>query len=205
MARRTRAEAEETRSAILDAAEREFLARGVSRTTLDHIARSADVTRGAIYWHFKDKSDVFSAMIDRVRLPLTELADRVRSEMVERDPLSLCERMCKLVLARLAEDERYRNVYTILFTRCEFVAESNPAVDRQLQLEREVVAQLKESFRRARELGHLKTSVEPCLAALSLFTFLQGLFLCWLRQPALFDPRVDGEIMLERFFCSLRV
>ena len=54
MARRTRDEALETRNTILDTAERVFSERGVSHTTLADIAAAAGVTRGAIYWHFKN-------------------------------------------------------------------------------------------------------------------------------------------------------
>ena len=46
--RRSKAEAEKTREAIITAAIEVFLERGVSRATLDEIARAAGVTRGAI-------------------------------------------------------------------------------------------------------------------------------------------------------------
>src|SRR5574337_1789480 len=71
MARRTKEDALATRSALLDAAERVFLQQGVSRTSLADIAHAAGVTRGALYWHFKDKASLFNAMLDRVALPLT--------------------------------------------------------------------------------------------------------------------------------------
>src|SRR5882757_7288734 len=67
MARRTKAEAEETRQKILDAAERLFFIDGVSRTSLEHIATAAGVTRGAIYWHFKNKLELFEALHERVK------------------------------------------------------------------------------------------------------------------------------------------
>ena len=70
MARRTKADAQATRSSLLDAAEQLFQARGVSRTSLNDIALAAGTTRGAIYWHFKDKADLFNAMMERVTLPL---------------------------------------------------------------------------------------------------------------------------------------
>jgi TetR/AcrR family acrAB operon transcriptional repressor len=56
MVRRTKTEALETRNSLLDAAEHLFQARGVSRTSLNDIANEAGTTRGAIYWHFKDKA-----------------------------------------------------------------------------------------------------------------------------------------------------
>ena len=65
MARRTKLEAEQTRHAILDAAERIFYAHGVTRTSLEEIAKHAGVTRGAVYWHFKDKIELCEAMLQR--------------------------------------------------------------------------------------------------------------------------------------------
>ncbi|WP_303295791.1 TetR family transcriptional regulator, partial [Escherichia coli] len=60
MARKNKQEAQETRQHILDVALRLFSQQGVSSTSLGEIAKAAGVTRGAIYWHFKDKSDLFS-------------------------------------------------------------------------------------------------------------------------------------------------
>ena len=70
MVRRTKEEAQETRSQILDAAEQAFYERGVARTTLADIAGRAGVTRGAIYWHFSNKSDLLQALLDTLHEPL---------------------------------------------------------------------------------------------------------------------------------------
>lgn len=60
MARKTKQQARETRQLILDVALRLFSQQGVSSTSLATIAKAAGVTRGAIYWHFKNKSDLFN-------------------------------------------------------------------------------------------------------------------------------------------------
>ncbi len=205
MVRRTRAEAEETRVTILDAAEQEFLERGVSRTTLDHIARRAGVTRGAIYWHFRDKSDLFTAMVDRVQLPMSELSDSYRSELGAHDPVGAQQQLCRVALERLAGNTTYRNVYAILFTRCEFVAECNPSQSHQHDLEQQVLDGFVEDFQRARDLGQLAPRVEPRIAALTLFSLLHGIYLCWLRAPERFDVERDGMAMLTLFFDSVRL
>lgn len=64
MARKTKEQAQETRLQILEAAVVEFSARGVSATSLTDIANAAGVTRGAIYWHFKNKVDLFNEVWD---------------------------------------------------------------------------------------------------------------------------------------------
>ncbi len=71
--RRTKAEAAETREAILLAAEQVFLERGVNQSTLTEIACYAGVTRGAIYFHFEDKLDIFQSIIGRARFPQEEI------------------------------------------------------------------------------------------------------------------------------------
>ncbi len=62
MARRTKEEALETRMQIIDAARRVFHAEGVNRSTLDKVAKAAGVTRGAVYWHFTNKAELFLAV-----------------------------------------------------------------------------------------------------------------------------------------------
>jgi len=69
MARKTKKDAELTRQRIIHAAREVFLVRGVSRTTMEHIAAQAGVTRGAVYWHFDNKIDLFHAMREQVFLP----------------------------------------------------------------------------------------------------------------------------------------
>lgn len=99
MARRTKKDALLTRSALLDAAECLFQERGVSRTSLADIARAAGVTRGAVYWHFKDKADLFGAMLERVTLPLE--ADMGRLLAAEGD---LLQAWCGAFAQRPAPD-----------------------------------------------------------------------------------------------------
>ena len=53
---------EATRAALLEAARTAFTARGFARTSVDDIVRSARLTKGALYHHFKDKRAVFEAV-----------------------------------------------------------------------------------------------------------------------------------------------
>ncbi len=52
-----------TRQTILDAAFKCFFEKGFRMTSLDMIAKEASVTRGAVYWHFKDKSDLYREVV----------------------------------------------------------------------------------------------------------------------------------------------
>ena len=73
--RRTKAESEATRRTILASARRAFEHRGVTRTTMEHVAAEAGVSRGAVYWHFANKTALFDAMRLQVSVPLVDRTD----------------------------------------------------------------------------------------------------------------------------------
>jgi TetR/AcrR family acrAB operon transcriptional repressor len=56
-----------TREELLAQALALFATRGVSNTSLDDVAAAAGVTKGAIYWHFRNKDELFQAILDRIR------------------------------------------------------------------------------------------------------------------------------------------
>src|SRR5690606_5590790 len=120
--RRTKAEAEQTRESILDAAVDVFFENGVSRSTLEQIAVRAGVTRGAIYWHFKDKVEIFKALQDSIRLPQEDLIVHA-AEHGHEDPLTVVENGCLSALQLFEEDERQQRIVAILSQRCEYVWE----------------------------------------------------------------------------------
>lgn len=86
--RRSKAEAEATRENLLAAAEELFAERGITATRLSDVAAAAGVTRGAIYWHFKNKDELINAIIDRLSLPL-ETAMRSQLEDAAAGKLTL--------------------------------------------------------------------------------------------------------------------
>ena len=63
MARRTKEDAEKTREDILINALELFCEKGYSKTTFDDIAKRIELTKGAVYWHFRNKPDLLIALI----------------------------------------------------------------------------------------------------------------------------------------------
>ena len=62
--KKTKEEAQETRKAILQSALDTFYEKGYSRTTFDEIAKRIGYTKGAVYWHFRNKPDLIVALIN---------------------------------------------------------------------------------------------------------------------------------------------
>src|SRR5437868_13491220 len=122
MARRTKEDAAATRELLLDAAEREFCERGASRTSLAEVASAAGVTRGAVYWHFRDKADLFAAMCERATLPLDAALERAARTGLP-DPLGQLRSLGITALTRLATDARTQVVFEVIFQKSELTDE----------------------------------------------------------------------------------
>ena len=75
--RRTKEEADVTRQALLEAAINVFNERGYTATRLSDIAEKANVTRGAIYWHFENKQNMFMELLKTRTEPLIQLIDTI--------------------------------------------------------------------------------------------------------------------------------
>lgn len=64
MSRKTKEEAEKTRSKILSNALTLFVKKGYEHTTFVDIADKLKMTKGAVYWHFRSKSDLLGALLE---------------------------------------------------------------------------------------------------------------------------------------------
>jgi AcrR family transcriptional regulator len=62
--RRKAEQSKATRNALLKAARKLFTDRGFADTATEEVVRRARVTRGALYHHFRDKLDLFKAVLD---------------------------------------------------------------------------------------------------------------------------------------------
>jgi TetR/AcrR family transcriptional regulator len=63
---RRRSSGEETRAAILEAAERRFAERGFEAARLEDIAADVGIRRAAIFYHFRDKHELYAAVLSAV-------------------------------------------------------------------------------------------------------------------------------------------
>jgi AcrR family transcriptional regulator len=64
--------AADTRQALVDTARRLFTSQGYAATGTEEIVAGARVTRGALYHHFKDKTDLFRAVMEQVAREVAE-------------------------------------------------------------------------------------------------------------------------------------
>lgn len=202
MARRSKADAQQTRDRILDMAEQEFLRRGVSRTSLQDIARAAGVTRGAIYWHFSDKADLFNAMMSRVTLPLEREIKR-SGERTLADPVAQIRGSFLAALQATVDDPQARRVFEIALYKVEHSAELQGVRERRLNGLRERVREVESGFRRAARQGRWAGTVPPRVAALGMQALIDGLIQDWMLDPSAFDLARVGRQAIDAYLAGV--
>ncbi|MEJ6007589.1 TetR family transcriptional regulator [Paucibacter sp. AS339] len=202
MARKTKQEAEETRTRLLDAAEMLFQQRGVSRCSLQDIAQAAGVTRGAVYWHFQDKAELFNAMMERATMPLEEGMNP--PSMVE-GHLSLAELRWGLVnvFYTAMHNERTRRVFEIAMQKVEYSGEMQALHERKLASHREWRGQNQAAFDHAVSIGQLPKGLNTRVAAVALVAMVDGLLHQWIMDPDSFDLLEVGQATVEGYLSSL--
>lgn len=203
MVRKTKEEAQVTRNRILDAAESVFHRQGVSRTSLAHIAEAAGVTRGAIYWHFANKAQLFDAMIQRVIGP-TEAGCLDPALLASDDPVAAMRTLALDFLLQVARDAQHQRVFDIALHKSEYVGEMAEARDRHLDCARRHRAMLEGAMRAAQEKGLVGAGLNPHIAAEGLIALVDGLLMNWTLDHQLFPLADYAEPIIDTYLDGLR-
>ena len=131
-----------TRRALLDVARTIFATQGYATTKTEEIVRRAGVTRGALYYHFRDKAALFEAVFDEVR---GEHIEALRATMAT------------------MEGDAWQRLMTWVGLTLERVME--PSVRRIVYLDGPVVLDWSSEQRRAPAIALLREILEPLMAA----------------------------------------
>ncbi len=205
MVGKTREDALATRDNILDCAEALFVRQGVSRTTLQHIADEAGVTRGAIYWHFEDKVAVFNAMMLRVKMPLESAMQRMLDLADPEDALADLKAYAMLVFRLTETDPRSRRAFEIATMKVEYVCEMTAVQDRRLEMAARWMTSAEKRLRSAIERGQARPDTNSREVALGLWAIMDGLLRSWLTAPDSFSLSQLGGSIVDAYLGAIRV
>lgn len=124
--RKTKTEALKTKEHLMLAALETFYRKGIARTSLNEIAQAAGVTRGALYWHFKNKEDLFDALFQRI---CDDIENCIAQDAANAEGGSWAVFRHTLLhfFERLQSNDIHYKFHNILFLKCEHT-EQNAAV-----------------------------------------------------------------------------
>jgi len=202
LVRRTKEEALATRHRLLDAAEHLFQVQGVSRTSLNDIALHAGTSRGAIYWHFKDKADLFNAMMERVTLPLEQAFQNLSKDFAS-EPLDRLRAAMQQALLQISSDSNTRRVFEVATQKVEYVDELQAVRARHLKVRNEFLIHVERGLQLAAVAQKLVIPISTANAAQGLHAMVDGLIQNWLLDPQAFNLTSNGEQFIDIYLAGL--
>jgi len=200
--RRTKEDAEKTRLKIIEAALTLFSRNGYSNTTLSMIGTEAGYSRGPIYWHFKNKDDLYQAVLAYSQEPLEALIDTAASASAA--PLQAIETFAGQWLVLLAEDLWFRQSFEILLNKTELTEAIAPTIQREKELTRRIVDTLTRLVAQAQHAGELDATLPSQKLGVLIYTYLMGITQSWLFAPDLFCLQDEQSFFVERLHRLLK-
>lgn len=204
MVGRPKCESEKTRQKILDSAHAVFLEHGVSRSTFADIASAAGMTRGAIYWHFKNKIDLFEALIKDAFLPLEKALEDIFDTDEFEEPLDRIEKALRAFASFLECSSKIRQLYEIVLLRCEAIGAFSDARSDAEGPAKLFLLKIESFYQLAADRGTLSSGIDPFFAAQDTYVFTQGILHLMLSRPVgsdfseLVQSMIHGHMNLRR-------
>lgn len=194
------------RAAIINAARLLFCRQGFERTRMDDVAAQAGLTKGGLYFHFKNKRQVMEAVVnDRVQALARHMDDL---EQMPGDPEEVLRATLQVFLREMAENialaapgsDRYYPGPLELFLEGQKMSADNSEVAAIFNRVRSHVARLVETGKRQGRFP----GADPEAASVAAVGAVQGLYLQYGFDPKAFDLMDMGSRIFEQFMQGLR-
>lgn len=200
--RKTKAEAEKTRQQLLNAALEIFYRNGVANTSLQAIAEEAGMTRGAVYWHFKNKEDLFDALFAQNFLPFVQEMEQIFQ--LEGDAWDNLRHVLQQLLHLLENNETQRKFCSVIHSRCEQTGKNESITQLTRHYHQRSYLQLHRVLTYCRTQGSLPENTNIDLASIYLKSSITGLLHIWVLSPEMLPLSRVGTILLDIHLSNLK-
>lgn len=184
--RKTKIEALKTKEHLMLAALETFYSKGIARSSLNEIAQAAGVTRGALYWHFKNKEDLFDAIFQRI---FNDIDAHIEQDMENLDSNALeCFRLMNMrFFNRLENNAIHQKFFNVLFFKCEHTAQNHAIIELVKKYQALWLEKLNCILNRCIQDKILPADLDIELAIIYLRSVLDGIIQQWIGSSHAFD------------------
>jgi TetR/AcrR family acrAB operon transcriptional repressor len=201
--RKTKEDADITKQSILDAAISVFSEFGVAKSSLEKIAKKANVTRGAVYWHFASKQEIFEALHEQLHTPFIQvITDGV--EAVSANAITQLKKVCTEVLIDLEQDEKRKEIATLFLLRCDYSGEFAQSKDRFNERKKVKLIALSKYFDKAIKQGVIPEKTDSMLLAIGISAYLRGIAIEYLEDPDAFSMQDNAAKLISMYLGKLQ-
>ena len=170
----------DTKSRVLEAAARLFATQGYANSSLDKVAEHAGLSKGAVYWHFSGKQDLFLEILERnYRLQLQTLPGEAERVLSAEDPAAALAGWLEAQLLCLESGEEG----SMLFLEFATSAREPEVQDRLRRLHEHLMNRVAELIREMQRRGRLTDEVDPEGTAMMFDALLKGALVEWVIIP----------------------
>jgi AcrR family transcriptional regulator len=161
------------RQQFVDAARKLIIKKGSEHVTVRELAKAVGLTEGALYRHFKSKSDVLSFLVDDIEETLL-----VEMSSVGKEALSPLAALDAILARHLSFVEQRRGV------SFQVIAEIISLGDKKLNKKAfetitRYTARIEGLLIEGIRVGEIRDDIDPASAAMLLFSAVQGLVNVW--------------------------
>lgn len=189
--KRTKEEAAVTRAALLKAALTVFSTKGYAAATLDDVAKAAHVTRGAIYWHFKSKADLYNSLVQEFSARSAVIVQEAVGEggtLIE-----ILGRVFVRVCTTIEEDKETRAVMELTLFKTGLDPELQTGRRKQIEAGNALLQGIAGAMRQGIEQGILRNDIDPADMARAFIAFENGAIQLWLLSPKSFSLKESAQ------------
>ena len=200
--RRTKEEAAVTRATLLKTALAVFSAKGYDAATLDDVAKAAKVTRGAIYWHFKSKSDLYNTLVEEFSARGAAVVQQAVAEggtLIEILRLIFI-RQCALI----EEDKEARAIIELALFKTGLDPELKAGRKKQVEAGNALLEGITGAMQQGVDQGLLRNDVDPADMARAFVAFENGVIQLWLTTPRSFSLKQSAESFADILITGLQ-
>ena len=199
--RRTKEEAAVTRATLLKAALAVFSSKGYDATTLDDIASTAKVTRGAIYWHFKGKADLYNTLIEEV----SARGNTVVQTAVAKGGtlLEILRRIFVDQCALIEDDKEARAVMELVLFKTGLNRDLQAGRKKQIDQGNALIQGISGAMQMGIQQGELCDDIDPTDMARAFIAFENGAIQTWLASPKSFSLKDSAEAFADILIAGL--
>jgi TetR/AcrR family acrAB operon transcriptional repressor len=189
--KRTKEEAAVTRATVLKAAMSVFSKKGYAAATLDDVAAAAKVTRGAIYWHFKGKADLYNTLVEEMS---ARGASVVQQAVAEGGTLIDILRRVFISQCTLIEDDREaRAVMELALFKTGLDTDLHAGRRKQIDAGNALISGIADAMKMGVSQGILRDDMDPNDMARAFIAFENGAIQQWLASPKSFSLKKSAE------------
>ncbi len=201
--RKTKEEAAITREQLLKKALAVFSKKGYSAATLQDIASEADVTRGAIYWHFGSKAELYNTLVKEYSDRGSQIVQQAASE--GGTLIDILLRVFVRQLEIVEKDREMRALMELYLFKTGPVPELEQGRLQQIESSNSLIEMLTSIMGQGIEAGLLRSDVDAKDMARAYLAFQNGLIQLWLINPKKFSLKASANSFATILFTGFQI